>query len=275
MNPNKLPCFLNIPSEEYHQAARDGKFLSSHLLGDFRRSPRLYQKKLNGEIEPTESAALTMGRAVHTLILEGRAKFDEEFLVTDGPVNPKTGEPFGKLTKAYKEWAAAQTKDVVSGADFAFMSKLQQSVWTHPVASTLLDVGIAEQTVRATYFGEPCQIRMDWFRADYDGRPVICDLKTCDTLDFFENDARRYGYPQQCSFYREVLRTASNGEVVADCYLVAIEKREPFRCGVWKLTDGILESCAVENGRAIAELRECRRVNSWPTRTEDLRILDV
>lgn len=275
MNVHKLPFFSDVPSEEYHQAARDGKFLSSHLLGDFRRSPRLYQKKLNGEIEPTESAALTMGRAVHTLILEGRAKFDEEFLVTDGPVNPKTGEPFGKLTKAYKEWAAAQTKDVVSGADFAFMSKLQQSVWTHPVASTLLDVGIAEQTVRATYFGEPCQIRMDWFRADYDGRPVICDLKTCDTLDFFENDARRYGYPQQCSFYREVLRTASNGDVVADCYLVAIEKREPFRCGVWKLTDGILESCAVENGRAIAELRECRRVNSWPTRTEDLRILDV
>ena len=275
MDTNKLPFFLDIPSEEYHQAARDGKFLSSHLLGDFRRSPRLYQKKLNGEIEPTESAALTMGRAVHTLILEGRAKFDEEFLVTDGPVNPKTGEPFGKLTKAYKEWAAAQTKDVVSGADFAFMSILQQSVWTHPVASTLLDVGIAEQTVRATYCGEPCQIRMDWFRADYDGRPVICDLKTCDMLDYFENDARRYGYPQQCSFYREVLRTASNGEVVADCYLVAIEKREPFRCGVWKLTDGILESCAVENGRAIAELRECRRANSWPTRTEDLRILDV
>ena len=275
MNAHKLPFFSDVPSEEYHQAARDGKFLSSHLLGDFRRSPRLYQKKLNGEIELAESAALTTGRAVHTLILEGRAKFDEEFLVTDGPVNPKTSEPFGKLTKAYKEWAAAQTKDVVSGADFAFMSKLQQSVWTHPVASTLLDVGIAEQTVRATYCGEPCQIRMDWFRADYEGRPVICDLKTCDTLDYFESDARRYGYPQQCSFYREVLRTASNGEVVADCYLVAIEKREPFRCGVWKLTDGILESCAVENGRAIAELRECRRANAWPTRTEDLRILDV
>ena len=275
MDASKLPFFADIPSEEYHQAARDGKFLSSHLLGDFRRSPRLYQKKLNGEIEPTESAALTVGRAVHTLILEGRAKFDEEFLVTDGPVNPKTGEPFGKLTKAYREWAAAQTKDVVSGADFAFMSNLQQSVWTHPVASTLLDVGIAEQTVRATYFGEPCQIRMDWFRADYDGRPIICDLKTCDTLDYFESDARRYGYPQQCAFYREVLRTASNGEVVADCYLVAIEKREPFRCGVWKLTDGILESCAVENGRAITELRECRRANAWPTRTEDLRILDV
>ena len=99
---HKLKFFADVPADEYHQAARDGKFLSSHLLGDFRKSPRLYQKKMNGEIEPSESAALAVGRAVHVLVLEGRAKFDEEFMVSDGPVNPKTGEPFGKLTKAYR-----------------------------------------------------------------------------------------------------------------------------------------------------------------------------
>ena len=271
----KHDIFATVDAAEYHQAARDGKYLSSHLLGDFRKSPLLYKKKMNGEIEPAESAALAVGRAVHTLVLEGRSKFDEEFMVSDGPVNPKTGEPFGKLTKAYKEWAAAQTKDVVSGPDFAFMSKLRESVWAHPVARELLDDGIAEQTVRTNYCDEPCQIRMDWFRADYGGCPDICDLKTCETLDYFEGDARRFGYPQQMAFYREVLRTASEGEIVADCYLIAVEKREPMRCGVWKLTDGILETCALENERAIAELRKCRRENVWPTRTEDMRILDV
>ena len=272
---DRLSFFADVPADEYHQAARDGKFLSSHLLGDFRKSPRLYQKKINGEIEPSESAALAVGRAVHVLVLEGRSRFDEEFLVTDGPVNPKTGEPFGKTTKAYREWAASQTKEVVGGADFAFMSKLREGVWAHPVARELLDEGIAEQTVRTRYCGEPCQIRMDWFRADYGGRPAICDLKTCETLDYFEGDARRFGYPQQMAFYREVLRTASEGAVEADCYLIAIEKREPMRCGVWKLTDGILEACALENERAIAELRSCRSGNAWPTRTEDMRILDV
>ena len=272
---NILPFFADIPADEYHQAARDGKFLSSHLLGDFRKSPRLYRKKMTGEIAPEDTAAFLTGRAVHTLILEGRTKFDEEFLVSDGPVNPKTGESFGKLTKAYKEWAAAQTKDVVSGSDFNFMSQLQQSVWTHPVASLLLDDGVAEQTVRTTYFGVACQIRMDWFRADYEGRPVICDLKTAADLTYFEGDARRFGYPQQMAFYREVLRVASGGEIDADCYLIGIEKNEPMRCGVWKLTDGILQACAAENERAIAELRECRCCNCWPTRTEDLRILDL
>ena len=272
---DRLPFFADIPADEYHRAARDGQFLSSHLLGDFRKSPRLYRKKMAGEIVQDETAAFLTGRAVHSLVLEGRAAFDGEFLVSDGPVNPKTGEPFGRLTKAYREWAAAQPKPVVSGEDFAFMLKLRESVWSHPVARTLLDEGVAEQTVRCAYCGEPCQIRMDWFRNDYDGRPIISDLKTCETLDYFEGDARRFGYPQQMAFYREVLKTASGGAVEADCYLVAVEKREPMRCCVWKLTDGILQSCAVENERAIAELRECRRENTWPTRTEDMRVLDV
>ena len=280
MNRNKLSFFADIDAEEYHQAARDGKYLSSHLLGDFRRAPKLFRMKMSGEIEPTESAALTMGRAVHSLILEGRSVFEKEFMVSDGPVNPKTGEPFGRLTKAYREWAAVQDKCVVTGQEFSLMAKMQQSVWTHPVAMQLLDEGNAEQTVRTHYCGDPCQIRMDWFRSEYEGRPVICDLKTCENIDWFESDARRYGYPHQAAFYRSVLHEAWRdferhdiGEV--DCYLIAVEKREPYRCGVWKFTDAILEASARENERAIVELQECRSTNKWPTRLEDLRILDL
>lgn len=273
---NKLEFFVDIPADEYHQAARDGKFLSSHLLGDFRKAPKLYRMKMSGEIEPMESAALTMGRAVHSLILEGRSAFEKEFMVSDGPVNPKTGEPFGRLTKAYREWAASQNKCVVTGPEFSLMAKMQQSVWTHPVAMELLDDGIAEQTVRTHYCGEPCQIRMDWFRTDYEGRFVICDLKTCENIDWFENDARRFGYPQQMAFYRAVLQQGmGNGERGIDCYLIAVEKREPYRCGVWKLTDELLESATRENERAIGELQECRSINRWPTRLEELRCLGV
>ena len=272
---NILPFFADIDAAEYHRDARDGKFLSSHLLADFRKSPRLYQKKMNGEIEPSESAALALGRALHVLVLEGRARFDEEFLVSDGPVNPKTGEPYGRTTKAFREWSAAQKKEIVSGPEFSFLSKLRESVWAHPVARDLLSDGVAEQTVRTEYCGVRCQSRMDWFRADFDGRPVICDLKSAESLVFFEGDALRFGYPAQLSMYKELLREASGGEVVADCYLIAVEKREPLRCCVWKISDDLLESCARENERAIAELRKCRLENSWPTGTEDLRILDV
>lgn len=269
------PSFIvDIPADEYHAAARRGDYLSSHLLGDFRACPLLYRRKMTGEIPPSDSTAFLTGRALHTLILEGRGKFDEEYLVSEGPVNPRTGEPFGKTTRAFREWAAAQKKTVLSGEDFGWMSKLQGMVWAHPLANRLLEKGGAEGTVRTTLHGMPCQIRMDWFNpGDGDG-PAIVDLKTCDTLDHFERDALRYGYPGQLAFYRAVFREASGGTVPA-VYIVAVEKREPYRVGVWRLTPDLLDQAEARNDRAMELLAECRRRNEWPTGFEQLRTLDV
>ena len=86
--------------------------MSSHLLATFRESPELYRRKTHGEIAEAESPALALGRAAHCLILEGKAAFDEQYVVADGPVNPKTGEPFGKATKAYAEWLFSQTYEI-------------------------------------------------------------------------------------------------------------------------------------------------------------------
>lgn len=271
------PFFADIPAKTYHEEARAGKYLSSHLLGDFRHCPRLYRQKMTGEIPPQDTAAYWMGRAVHTLVCEGRAAFDKEFLVTDGPVNPKTGEPFGKLTRAYKEWAAAQKLTPVSTSDFGFMTKLQSAVWLHPIAGELLDGGWAEGTVRTTYNGEPVQIRIDYFnpnfRDELTGREgAIIDLKTCESIDFFESDARRYGYLHQLAFYREVMRIASGEEFPV--YIIAVEKKAPYRVGVWKLAAEALDDAKADNERAISLLRECRCQDSWPTGYEEMRVLD-
>lgn len=275
------PFIVDIPADEYHQAARDGKFLSSHLLGDFRSCPQLYKKKMSGEIEPSDSTAYQIGRAVHTLILEGRAKFDAEYLISSGPTNPKTGEPFGKTTKAYKEWLAAQQRPIVSSEDFGWMSKLQQSVWIHPLAGALLEHGRAEGTVRISVNGEPCQIRMDWFNPDFKGKPAIVDLKTVAEISAFERDARKYGYDKQLAFYRTVFTEAAKVHGVddsclcPDVYIIAIEKTQPFRCGVWKLTDELLDQATILNLNAMSRLRECRCQDTWPTDYEDLRVMDT
>ena len=81
--------FLSIPAEEYHAASRSGQYMSSHLLADFRESPELYRRKTNGEIASADTQSLALGRAAHCLILEGRAAFDEQYLVADGGRQPK------------------------------------------------------------------------------------------------------------------------------------------------------------------------------------------
>lgn len=259
---------LDIPAEEYHAASRAGEFLGSHLLGDFRACPQLYHQKMQGKIAEPESQAFLLGRAAHALILQGRAAFDTEFFVSDGPTNPKTGECYGKTAKAYTEWAATQSREVIGGRDFGFLVKLQTSVWLHAEASELLNNGVAEGTVRAGYCGEPCQIRMDFFNE----RHGIVDLKTCDDLRWFESDFKRYGYGYQLAFYRAVLRERIGQNM--PCYVIAVEKREPYRCGVWKISDEALNFAEMENAAAIERLRECRRTAVWPTGFEEIRIID-
>ena len=263
-----LPDILEIPAAEYHAASRSGKYMSSHLLSDFRESPALYHKETSGEVSDNETPALLLGRTAHCLILEGRTAFDSEYLVADGPVNSKTGESFGRATKAYAEWLSSQDREVVSSRDYGFMLKLQKSVWLHPVASELLNDGQAEGVIRTEYCGVPCQIRMDWFSPKHG----LIDLKTCDSLKWFESDCRRYSYVFQLAFYRAVIRQATGKDVPV--HIIAVEKNEPFSTGVWNLTDEVLDLAEHANEAALERYRNCRSTGIWPTGYEEVRLID-
>ena len=265
MNTNFI---THEPAGEYHARSRSGEFMSSHLLADFRESPALYRKEINGEIEQKDTPACVLGRAAHSLILEGREAFDREFVVADGPVNPKTGESYGAKTKAYADWLATQDREVVSCRDYAFILNLQRSVEIHAAASELLTDGEAEGVVRAEYCGVPCQIRMDWFSRT-DG---LVDLKTCDSLKWFESDCRRYGYIFQLAFYRAVIREVTGLSVPVK--IIAVEKNEPFATGVWNISNEVLATAEQINEAALERYRKCQYTGIWPTGYEEIRLID-
>ena len=271
MTLTDYPFIQAIPFDVYLEDAYQGLYLTSHFLSDFRLCPLLYRQKLNGEVIIDDTASFQIGRATHALVLGWQDAFDEEYLVSAGPINPKTGEPFGKLTKAYKDWAATQTKKIILTNEFDFMSKLQEAVWAHPKAAELLDGCVCEGVVRTEYLGENVQIRMDAFNPNL---KAIIDLKTCDNLDFFTNDCFKYGYAEQMAFYRDVFKAASGG-IDTTTWLIAVEKRIPYRCGVWQVPDEMLAQAGKANECAIEELKFCREQDVWPTRYEETRVLDV
>lgn len=267
----EYPFIQNIPFDIYLEDAYQGQYLTSHFLSDFRVCPLLYRQKLNGDVIIDDTAAFQVGRATHALILGGQELFDEEYLVSAGPINPKTGEPFGKLTKAYKDWAAAQTKKIILSYEFDFMARLQESVWAHPKAAELLDGCVCEGSIRCEYRGEKVQIRMDAFNPNL---KAIADLKTCDNLDFFVNDCSKYGYAEQMAFYQDVFKTASGG-ICPSVWLIAVEKRIPYRCGVWEIAPDMLAQARALNESALDELKACRAQDVWPTRYEEVRTLTL
>lgn len=261
-----LTVLLAEPEDEYHTKA--SQYLSSHQLIDFMKSPWLHFKKRSGLIPDRDSPAYLVGRAAHCRILEGRDAYESRFAL-GGPVNPKTNRPFGTNTKAFQEWSAAQGKPVLSLDQVDLVEQMAAAVAMNDEAVDLLLYGRSEGVVRADYCGTPCQIRLDW---THPHRGAV-DLKTCDELDWFEADARRYRYMTQLAFYQAVL-----AEVIAQLvpvHIVAVEKREPFRCGVWRVSDDALTIARRENEAAIRRLLDCRQRDFWPTGYEGIRMLDA
>lgn len=253
--------------EFYHYQSKSGKVLSSHMLMDFITSPKLYYKKTIGAIAERPRSAYVFGRACHKLILEGRNAFDQEYVVSDGPINEKTGQPYGSTTKAYLEWKYAQDREIISTSDYGELAKLSAGVQNNNNAKELLSSGVAEAVIRTDYCGIPCQIRLDWFNPEHG----IIDLKTTAELKYFESDAKKYNYIRQMAFYQQVLKQVT-GELFP-VFLIAIEKQEPYACGVWSITQDALDCYIQSNERYIERLKECIANSVWPTGYEEIRVL--
>ena len=260
--------FLEAESaEEYHAKARLN--LSSHQLIDFMKCPYLYRQKQLGLIERSETQAMIIGRATHCRILEGANEYKSQFAI-GGPVNPRTGKSFGTNTNAFKEWASAQDKPVIAEADAALIEKLSRGVSMNSEAVDLLLYGRSEGVVRTNYCNMPSQIRIDWLHP----HRGIVDLKTTrQPLEKFVSEVRKFRYHNQLAFYQAVLKEVL-GEYVP-CYIVAVEKVEPFRCGVWELSSCLLSQSRTENQEAMAYLKQCHLNDNWSTGYESIRTLNA
>lgn len=272
---NKPNYLLDIPADEYHSATKANEYTTSHRLNLFRRCPALYYKHITGEIVEGDTAAFLLGRATHTAVIEGHEKFAAEYIVADGPENPKTGKPYGRETLKFKEWAEMQTRPVISTDDHALMMKMRDAVMAHPIAADLLAAGYTETTVRAVWDGEPIQARMDWFDP---ARGVLVDFKTCADVDRFPFDIRDFGYVPQLAFYKRAVELAGYEGPRIRAYLIAVEKKEPYRVAVAEICHVTLDDGNVAqmgkygpgNEVVLHELQECRAANRWPTRYEEL-----
>ena len=265
--PIDLRSLIREPEDVYH--SKRPHFLTSHKLAEFRRCPLLYHRRDVGLIPDVDSAAYLQGRAAHALILEGREQYKQRYAI-GGPVNPKTGNPYGEKTKKFQEWAESQDRDVLSDVQAATVEQMAAAVKDHAVASVLLSDGVAESTARVEYCGHKCQIRIDWLNPT----EGIVDLKTSRDLDTFEAQIREYGYAHQLAFYHAVLSAFLKRDRPIPVYIVAVEKSEPFRCGVWHIQPWVLAQARQQNERAMHELLACNQEGDWFTRYEELRQVD-
>jgi hypothetical protein len=268
--------------------AKREEYLTSHQLMDFIRCPKLYFLKKTGALttDPNKtSPELILGSAAHKLILEGRQEFDKCYAV-GAPINERTGKEYGRDTQAFTKWAEQQcaekgsTIEFITSEQWFVISSMANSVAKHVEAQKLLHHGVAERVLRSDFGGVPVQSRLDWF-TEIGETPVIVDLKTCYDLDSFEYDAKKFMYGIQFAFYQQILLRSIFDEydvdnaIPAKVYVIAVEKREPFRCGVFEVSDSTLGLCAEKIFISIAALENCQKAGEYPTLYESLRTLNL
>lgn len=254
-------------SRVYHADAKAGKRVSSSMLKEFRHSPAHYAAIVNGNGQRTHSPAFRLGNALHKLVLEGEGAYRNSFVV-GGPFNERTGRVFAHGTQAFKMWLdeyGLDSERVVTPAEEADLRRMAAGLARHAEAARLLAEGWPERTVLAEVEGVSCQARPDWLRAD----GVCVEVKTAADLGRFEENARRFDYLHQLAFYRDVIRAAGGGEVAMAA--VVLEKRAPFRVGVWRFDASVLEPYSAQNRSALKALVRCRREGRWPTGYEGTR----
>jgi hypothetical protein len=120
--------FIDIDEKAYHAGAlgNGGAFMSSHNLALMRDNPRTFELLMKGRLPRTESPALAFGRALHCFTLEPTETWNARYLVSDGPVNEKTGAPYGHSTAKYAQFLAEQTKEIVSTHDFGLIEGMAE-----------------------------------------------------------------------------------------------------------------------------------------------------
>lgn len=213
-------------------------------LRNLSKSPAHYLSSIT--IPRKDSPAMALGRATHSIVLEGGAGL----LVYEG-------ERRGKAWAEFKDTHPEQ--EIVTAAEYDRAKAIADAVLADPVAAPLLRGSevLNEQRVTWEMDGLPCALRFDAL-----GPTWLADLKTTGDAAprAFQRHAERYLYHAQCAWYRSALV----GAQPLDCYLVAVETDAPYAVTVLRLSEDLLELGNRTWRGWWQTLLKCTATNVWP-----------
>jgi len=250
-----------IPIKEYHA---DTRRVTSSMLKALNQSPRYYEAKyITKTIPSVSSPSMLIGSAVHCLALEPD-EFDKRYVVC----------PFSnRRTKAYKEWASEEKRDVLTGVEMGKVRKAANALFTHPFIKAVLEApGKVEHTLEwdCPNTNLPCKARPDKLSGS-----VVLDIKTTQNCSrtSFERSVSDYGYYLQQEHYLRGAYACEGSEDPMFMFAV-VETLPPFRVRAMRL-DAESEGIGHEAyDRLIAELAERMRDDNWSD-PEEKELIDI
>jgi hypothetical protein len=245
---------LLVETDEQYNSG-NACFLTSQQLAMFRRCPWHYRKHTCGLLSDENEYDIPdpVPNAAHVRILEGRDVYESKYRFTIETT----------AQTAHKIYLGHGRVDLVEN--------IAAGVAMNDEAVGLLLFGRACGVVRCEYGGVPCQARIDWVHPHHG----IVEYEVVNDLKWFESDVRRQQLCHHAAFLHGLCAEyAGNSPSKIPFHFVASERCEPYRCGVWKVTEDVLAIARRENEAAIRRMSECHMNDHWPTEYEEIRKLD-
>lgn len=250
----------DVPMELYHSDCCAGPSVSgSDLLRIEQRCPAVAfaQWGCNPDrIEESDTAATLVGRAFHTLILEGQPAFDRQFAVKP--------EGMSLATADGKAWKRDQVgKAILSHDDGMRIFAMSRAVSRDSLTSKAFDNGAPEVTaiVKDPATGIFLKSRPDWLRSD---THLCINLKTSISAKpaDWERQAFSLGYHIGAALAIDVV-----GELrrhPAAHVFVIVEKEPPYCAVTCLLKPDVIEWGRLQYRKALDTFARCIESGHWP-----------
>lgn len=199
-----------ITNEDYHYEEESRKYYSSSQLKNYLISPK-YARYVWLNPEKKDTDALELGSVYHA-ILESRVNNTPmPYVAFDGPINERTGKPYGRDTLAYQNGMVEFESEnqgalICSNANLLTANIMVDELLKgndnlSPIVQSFIKNGIAEQSHYIEYQGGLFK-----FRTDVKTKNLIVDWKTTQLEnpkpENFERQIIERGYHISAAMYQ-------------------------------------------------------------------------
>ena len=246
--------------------------LSNSSLSVLKRSPAEFHARFIAKTLKTEETdAMRLGSAVHMLALEPE-RFDSEYAIVEGPINPSTGNPYGRDTKKFQVWLdqemMQQTRKVLLASEFSESIEIAKAFQSH---SNIVSI-MASKTEKVYERGYEMAYLVDGqdpirLKCKPDcvipSEGLIIDLKTTSDPhpDVWKWSAEEYGYHRQAAIYLQAME-AYYGRQFRFLFGV-VRSKAPYEVGVYELDDDSISRGWSQVESLIAEYAKRKREDNW------------
>jgi exodeoxyribonuclease VIII len=244
---------MSNENDAYHS---DVSRVSNSMLSLLKQSPRLFYNRYELGQYTEATPAMKFGSLLHCMVLEPEQVLKRYVVV------PRLDMRFKESKQKFSELMDANRgKESVSAEIFQQAAIAANYVRIHPEFEPFTKTPqLIEKRIDFEVNGFACRSKLDMICPD---QQVIWDVKTTQDASpgAFARSIADYGYHRQAAFYIEACQQEFGS--VFRFLFIAIQKTEPFECGVYELGHDDLSRGYFEILSLLDEYRKRKISNNW------------